>query len=131
MSKNPLGLTDVPVFVDARPHSWMLDPTAPFNLISRSQAKEAGLKISEESRDHPHSQGQRHPGARDRDSALHHQRAADVSQHDGICFDDADYYFPQSKYQVEGVLGYAALPALGSLTVTDSNRLYVQSGQAA
>ena len=38
-SKNPLGLIDVPVFVDARPHSWMLDPTAPFNLIARSHGK--------------------------------------------------------------------------------------------
>ena len=49
VSRNPLGLTDIPVFVDARPHTWMLDPTAPFNLIARSLAKEAGLKVSEES----------------------------------------------------------------------------------
>ena len=47
VSRNPLGLTDIPVFVDARPHTWMLDPTAPFNLIARSIAREVGLKISE------------------------------------------------------------------------------------
>src|SRR5262249_13653522 len=47
VSRNPLGLTDIPVFVDARPHTWMLDPTAPFNLIARSLAREAGLKVSE------------------------------------------------------------------------------------
>ena len=49
ITKNPLGLTDVPVFVDARSQDWMLDPTLPFNLISRSHAREAGLKVSEES----------------------------------------------------------------------------------
>ncbi len=48
VTRNPLGLTDLPVYVDARPHAWMLDPTAPFNLIARSLAKEAGLKVSEE-----------------------------------------------------------------------------------
>ncbi len=49
VSKNPLGLIDIPVFVDARPHTWMLDPTAPFNMIARSLAREVGLKVSEES----------------------------------------------------------------------------------
>ena len=48
ITRNPLGLTELPVYVDARPHSWMMDPTAPFNLISRSEAKEAGLKVSDE-----------------------------------------------------------------------------------
>ena len=35
-------------------------------------------------------------------------------------YDDADYYFPHSGYQVEGVLGYPALAAMGSLTVSDN-----------
>jgi hypothetical protein len=48
ITRNPLGLTELPVYVDARPHSWMMDPTAPFNLISRSEAKEAGLRVSDE-----------------------------------------------------------------------------------
>ena len=43
VSSDPLGLIDVPVFIDARSHSWMLDPTAPFNLISRSTARDVGL----------------------------------------------------------------------------------------
>jgi hypothetical protein len=33
-------------------------------------------------------------------------------------YEDADYFFPASHYQVEGVLGYPALSALGSLTIT-------------
>ncbi len=35
-------------------------------------------------------------------------------------FDDADYTFAQSRYQVQGVLGYPALSALSSLTITDN-----------
>src|ERR1700722_14804313 len=31
VTRNPLGLTDLPVYVDARPHARRLDPTAPFN----------------------------------------------------------------------------------------------------
>jgi len=35
-------------------------------------------------------------------------------------FEDADYFYPKTKYQVEGVLGYPALAAMGSLTITSN-----------
>jgi hypothetical protein len=35
-------------------------------------------------------------------------------------FEDADYSFAESHYQVQGVLGFPALTALSSLTVTDN-----------
>jgi hypothetical protein len=35
-------------------------------------------------------------------------------------FEDADYNFAQSHYQVQGVLGYPALSALSSLTISDN-----------
>jgi hypothetical protein len=120
VSKNPLGLIDIPVFVDARPHTWMLDPTAPFNLIARSIAREVGLKVSEES------------------ATIHSLTGKDMQVHSTVIprftvggrltfhnmtafvFDDADYTFAQSRYKVQGVLGYPALSALSSLTVTDN-----------
>jgi hypothetical protein len=118
VSKNPLGLTDIPVFVDGRSRTWMLDPTAPFNLISRSLAREVGLKISDEA------------------ATIHTLTGRPIQVHAAVIprftiggrltlrsmtvfvFDDADYFFPVSHYQVEGVLGYPALAALGSLTIT-------------
>jgi hypothetical protein len=118
VSKNPLGLTDIPVFVDARPHTWMLDPTAPFNLISRSLAKEAGLKVSDEA------------------ATIHSLTGRPMRVYvtviprftiggrltlrnmTAFVFEDADYFFPESHYPVQGVLGYPALSALGSLTIT-------------
>jgi hypothetical protein len=126
VSKNPLGLTDVPVYVDARPHSWMLDPTAPFNLIARSLAKEAGLKVSDES------------------TTIHTLTGQPIQVHvtviprftlggrltfrnmTAFVYEDADYFFPKSRYQVEGVLGYPALSALRSLTVTADATVYIQ-----
>jgi hypothetical protein len=118
VSRDPLGITDIPVYVDARPQTWMLDPTAPFNLISRSRAKQAGLKVSLEA------------------ATIHTLTGRPIQVHVTVIprftvggrltlrnmtvfvFEDADYYFPQTKYQVEGVLGYPALSAMGRLTVT-------------
>jgi hypothetical protein len=118
VSKNPLGLTDLPVYVDARPHSFMLDPTAPFNLISRSLAKEAGLKVSDQSATIHTLTGrsmQVHATVIPRFTIggriTYHNMTAFV-------FEDADYIFPRSHFQVEGVLAYPALSAVGSLTIT-------------
>ncbi len=117
VSQDPLGLTDIPVFVDADPKSWMLDPTAPFNLIDRSTAREVGLKVS------------------DAYATIRSLTGKPIEVHMAVIprftiggrltlrnmtvfvYDDADYSFPQARYQVEGVLGYPALAALGSLTV--------------
>jgi hypothetical protein len=128
VDKDPLGLTDLPVYVDARPHSWMLDPTAPFNLIARSLAREAGLKISDES------------------TTIHTLTGKPIVVHSTVIprftvggrltlrnmtafvYDDADYFFPRTQYQVEGVLGYAALQALGSLTITADDTVEVVPG---
>jgi hypothetical protein len=119
VSNDPLGLVDVPVFIDARSHSWMLDPTAPFNLISRSIARDVGLTISTES------------------AIIHTLTGRPIQVHATVIprftiggrltlhnvtafvFDDADYSFPHSGYRVEGVLGYPALAAMGRLTVSD------------
>lgn len=125
ISRNPLGLTDLPVFVDARPHTWMLDPTAPFNLIARSTAREVGLKVSDEA------------------ATIHTLTGKPIQVHVAVIprftvggritfhnvtafvFEDADYTFPQSHYQVQGVLGYPALGALGSLTITGHSTIEI------
>ncbi len=119
VSKNPLGLVDIPVFVDARPHTWMLDPTAPFNMIARSLAREAGLKISEAAATIHTLTG--------RPMVVHmtviprftlggrltfHQMTAFV-------FDDADYAFPRSHYEVEGG---ARVSRAGSFGEPDDHR---------
>jgi hypothetical protein len=126
VSTNPLGLIDIPVFIDARPRSWMLDPTLPFNLIARSTAKEVGLKLSDETatihtltgrpiRVHVTVVPRFTIGGR---LTLHNMTA--------FVYDDADYVFPRSGYRVEGVLGYPALAAIGSLTITADDTIQVR-----
>lgn len=126
VSRNPLGLTDIPVFVDALPHTWMLDPTAPFNLISRSLAKEVGLKVSEDAATIHTLTG--------RSMQVHvtviprFTIGGRITFHNmtAFVFDDADYFFQQSHYQVQGVLGYPALAALGSVAITADSRIEVR-----
>jgi len=120
VSNDPLGLIDVPVFIDARSHSWMLDPTAPFNLISRSIAQDVGLTISKESATIHTLTGrpiQVHVTVIPRFTIGGRLTLHDVT---AFVFDDADYSFPHSGYRVEGVLGYPALAAMGRLTVSDN-----------
>ena len=125
--RDALGLTDIPVFVDAQSHDWMLDPTAPFNLICRSTAREVGLHLSPES------------------AVVHTITGRPMQVHATIIprftvgtvtyrnmtafvFEDADYYFPATKYLVRGVLGYPAVSALGSITLTSDAKVEIQPG---
>jgi len=127
-NRDALGLTDVPVFVDAASHDWMLDPTAPFNLICRSTVREVGLKLSDETATVRTITGQPivvHA------TLIPRFTIGTVTFRNMIAFvfDDADYAFPRSGYQVRGVLGYPAVSALGSLTVTFNAKIEVQPGE--
>ena len=120
VSNDPLGLIDVPVFIDARSHSWMLDPTAPFNLVSRSIARDVGLEVSQKAATIRTLTGRPievHATVIPRFTiggrlTLHNVAA--------FVFEDADYSFPDSGYRVEGVLGYPALAAMGRITISDN-----------
>jgi predicted aspartyl protease len=130
VSRDPLGLTDVPVFVDAAPHSWMFDPTAPFNLVSQSTARAVGLKVSDQAVTIRTLTGrpiQVHATVIPRFTiggrlTLHNVTA--------FVYDDAAYFYPRTGYQVEGVLGYAALQALGSITMTQDETIEVQPAKS-
>jgi hypothetical protein len=125
--RDALGLTDVPVFVDAQSHDWMLDPTAPFNLICRSTAHEVGLKLSDRTATVTTITG--------RPMVVHATiiprftiGTITYRNMTAFVFEDADYYFPKSHYQVRGVLGYPAISALGSVSITQDSRIEVQPG---
>jgi hypothetical protein len=126
VTTNPLGLVDIPVFIDARSRSWMLDPTLPFNLIARSTAKEVGLKLSDATATIHTLTGrpiQVHVTVVPRFTiggrlTLHNMTA--------FVYDDADFAFPRTGYRVEGVLGYPALAAIGSLTISADDTIEVR-----
>jgi hypothetical protein len=131
VSRDPLGLRDIPVFVDAMPHSWMLDPTAPFNLIARSLTHQVGLKVSEEAVTIHTLTGkpmQVHVTVIPRFTIGGRLTLRNMT---AFVFEDADYVFSESKYQVQGVLGYAALQALGRLTITGDATIEVNPDRTA
>jgi hypothetical protein len=126
VNRNLLGLLDIPVYVDARPHSWMLEPTAPFNLVSRSLAREAGLTVSDAAVTIHTVTGR--PMQVHMTVIPRFTIGGAITFHDmtAFVFEDADYAFKQTHYQVEGVLGYPAVAALGSLTITDNATIEVR-----
>jgi hypothetical protein len=126
--RDGLGLTDVPVFVDGQSHDWMLDPTAPFNMICRTTAKEIGLKISDEYTTVTSLTGR---PMQVQATVIPRFTIGTVTYRNmpALVFDDKDYYFPKSNYQVRGVLGYPAVSALGSLTVTAESDIQVHPGE--
>jgi hypothetical protein len=126
VSEDPLGLVDVPVFVDARSRNWMLDPTLPFNLVARSTAREVGLTISAAGATIATLTG--HPVQLHSTIVPRFTIGGRLTVRDmpAFVYDDKDYYFAQSGYQVEGVLGYPALAAIGSLTVNSDNTIFVR-----
>jgi hypothetical protein len=126
--RDGLGLTDVPVFVDGQSHDWMLDPTAPFNLICRTTAKEIGLKISDEYATVTSLTGR---PMQVQAAVIPRFTIGTVTYRNmpAFVFDDKDYYFPKSNYQVRGVLGYPAVSALGSITITAESDIQVHPGE--
>ena len=126
VNRNLLGLLDIPVFVDARPHSWMLEPTAPFNLIARSLAQEAGLTVSDAAVTIHTLTGR--PMQVHMTVIPRFTIGGAITFHDmtAFVFEDSDYAFKQTHYQVQGVLGYPAVAALGSLTITDNAMIEVR-----
>jgi hypothetical protein len=126
VSRNPLGLIDIPVFIDAHPRSWLLDPTLPFNLISRSAAKEAGLTLSQGVATVNTLTG--HP-TQLRATVIPRFTIGGVltlRNMTAFVYDDSDYFFQRSNYHVEGVLGMEAMLAFDSIKVTDNQTIFVE-----
>lgn len=131
VEEDPLGLIDVPVFVDAEPHAWMLDPTAPFNLIARSTARMVGLRLSEETATIRTLTGRPITVHRTLIPRLTIAGRLTLRNVTAFVYEDADYSFAASRYKVEGVMGYAALSALGRITVNNDGNVAVHPARSS
>ena len=126
VSESPLGLIEIPVSVGGRSRNWMLDPTMPFNLIARSTAREVGLTVSSESATISTLTGkpiQIRSTVIPRITIGGRLTLRDVT---AFVFEDRDYLISDASYQVEGVLGFPALAAMGALTITSDNTAEVR-----
>jgi hypothetical protein len=119
---NPLGLTDLTVWMDGYPTRWLFDPAENFTMIARSKAELVGLKLSKETMTVSSITGQPIyvnatviPKLKIGDAVFRNVPA--------VVYDDLDLYDKARQYQIEGVLGQPLLALLGQVTASESGNL--------
>jgi hypothetical protein len=127
MDRNALGVREVAVWVDGYPSHWLFDPAENFTMLSHSQAKRIGLKLSEAS------------------VAVTSITGAKIEVHatvipqlkfggaffrnvPAVVYEDQDLYDKVHRYQIEGVLAQPLLAALGIVTASDDEHLTISNG---
>jgi Aspartyl protease len=117
-----LGLSDVSVWVDGLPTRWLFDPAQNFTLLSRSQAKLVGLKLSAETFIVSSITGKPIPVHA---TVIPRLKFGAATFHNvpAVVFDDLDLYDKAHQYQIEGVLAQPLLAPLGQITASDDQHL--------
>ncbi len=121
LQQDAIGDLDVPLQIGSRQEHWIFDTGANISTIPRSTAKRLGLSIS---KGRARTQG----GATGAEVALSTAIIPEIHFGDAIIHDvvalvtedkDLDIQFgPEKHYQIQGILGFPVLAALGSFTVT-------------
>jgi predicted aspartyl protease len=126
---SPIGTIDTDLTVNGVKKSWILDTGANFSVVSESVAHQMGLKLSEGT-----AQTQGSSGA---ENSLHIAiiselkiGTATVRNMVVLVLQDKALTIPlpKGKYQIEAILGYPVLSALGQLTFTKDDKLEVGVG---
>ena len=122
--QSKIGTIDTDLTVNGITKSWILDTGANFSVLSESLAKQMGLKLSEGT-----AQTQGASGAENR---LHiaivpEIRIGDAVVHNAVALvlDDKALKIDlgTTKYQIDAILGYPVLSALGQLTFSENQVL--------
>ena len=122
LKQDPIGDIDVPVQIGKAVEWWIFDTGANESTITASAAKRLGLKVSEGKATTQGSSGAEVPlkttiipDLKFGGSVIHNVVA--------LVMDDESLSInvgKQGRYQIQGILGYPVLQALGSFTVLDS-----------
>ena len=124
IERDALGLLDVSVWVDGYAARWLFDPAASFTMLSHSQAKLVGLRLSEGTITLTNITGK---------PIIVHATvipqlklgAALFRNVPAVVYEDADLFNADRQYQIEGVLAQPLLAALGQITISDDDHLSV------
>jgi len=123
---NVLGDVEVPVQIRNRTEWWILDTGANTSAITVSTAKRLGLTVSKRRASSQGSTG-KEVSLQTAVIPMLNVGTAELSNVIAVVSDDKDFNVPLGKgkrFQIEGVLGYPVLAALGSLQIT-GNQLEV------
>jgi predicted aspartyl protease len=124
-----IGTIDADLTVSGVTRSWILDTGANFSVVTESLAKQMGLKLSEGT-----AQTQGASGAENRlhiaiipqikiETATVHNVVALVLPDKSL-----NVNFGKGSYQIDAILGYPVLTALGQLTFSADHRVLVAPG---
>jgi predicted aspartyl protease len=124
-----LGTIETDLTVNGVSKSWILDTGANFSVLTESAAQQMNLKLSEGT-----AQTQGSSGAENR---LHIAIIPEMKVGTSVLHNVAVLVLPDSalrvplpngKYQIDAILGFPVLSALGELTFTSENELKVAGG---
>ena len=123
-----LGTIESDIAVNGVTKSWILDTGANYSVLTESAAKQMGLKLSE--------QAAQTQGASGAENPLHVAVVPEMKMGSAVVRNFVVLVLPdqlllvplsKGKHQIEAILGYPVLSALGQLTFT-SNEVKVDTG---
>jgi predicted aspartyl protease len=127
--RSPIGTIDTDLAVNGISKSWILDTGANFSVLTETAARQMGLKLSEGT-----AQTQ---GATGAENPLHVALIPEMKIGSAVVrnavvlvLKDSAIAIPMKdgSYQIEAILGFPVLSALGQLTFTADNHLRVGTG---
>lgn len=125
--RNRFGLLEVPVLVGGRTEWWLFDTGAGMTAITTSTAKRLGLQISAGQANTQGATGARLAMRATIIPSLSLGNA-ELRNVAAIVLDDSSLAIPlpgKEPYQIEGIVGYPVMAALGSVTFFGSEKMVI------
>jgi hypothetical protein len=113
--RNLLGVLEVPVEIHGETQFWIVDTGANMSAMSRSAARRLGLQPLEGSAEVKGASGSVVPI---HVAVVPELRIGKATLHNAVfvLLDDQDLLITQVHYQIDGIIGYPVLAALGKIT---------------
>ena len=124
-----LGTIDTDLTVNGVTNSWILDTGANFSVVIESVAKKMGLKLSEGTAQTQGASGAENPL---HTAIIPEIKIGTATVHNVVALVMPDksmnVNFGRGSYQIEAILGYPVLSALGQITFTHDNHVLAGGG---
>lgn len=119
---NAIGLREAPVYVAHDTSWWLLDTGANYSTVTARMARRLGLTVSRDSASTAGISGVHVPL---RVAVVPSLRlgSAEVRNVVVLVLPDSALYIPQVKFQIDAILGYPVIEALGVVTMADDSLL--------
>jgi Aspartyl protease len=123
-SKDKASLINLPVEIGTQQVSWVFDTGANLSSITVSCAKQVGLKIIDS---YVEVETSTNAKVKAKLGVAPEIKIGQVTIKNVVflVFDDKDLFFPQIDYQINGIIGFPVITALGEITFTRNGDLII------